>query len=100
MPKMLALKKIRKIVSKIFSLPFLLLLKLYKLLISPFMQNSCRFEPSCSEYSYQAIKKHGVIKGGILTFSRLLRCNPMGGSGYDPVPEKFTLKKHTKKKNV
>lgn len=97
---MFALKKIRSIVSKILSLPFLLLLKLYKFLISPFLQSSCRFEPSCSEYSYQAIKKHGVIKGGILTFSRLLRCNPLGGSGYDPVPEKFTLKKSKEKQNV
>ncbi|MBI2029016.1 membrane protein insertion efficiency factor YidD [Candidatus Gottesmanbacteria bacterium] len=46
---------------------------------------SCRFTPTCSEYSYKAIKKHGIIKGLILSFKRILRCNPLSKGGYDPV---------------
>lgn len=45
----------------------------------------CRFEPTCSEYSYQAIEKYGVLKGGKLSLKRFVRCNPWGRSGYDPV---------------
>lgn len=64
-------------------------LKFYKKIISPlihsFSPNSgCRFYPSCSEYGYQAIEKHGLIKGGIKTLKRILKCHPFGGSGYDP----------------
>ena len=56
----------------------------------------CRFMPSCSNYGIEALRKHGAIKGSILTIYRILRCNPWGGSGYDPVPEKFTLKREKK----
>lgn len=52
--------------------------------------------PSCSNYGIEALRKHGAIKGSILTIYRILRCNPWGGSGYDPVPEKFTLKRKKK----
>ena len=58
----------------------------YKACISPFFPPSCRFTPTCSEYAIEALKKHGPIKGVWLTFKRILRCNPWGGSGYDPVP--------------
>ncbi len=56
---------------------------------------ACRFYPTCSEYAGEAIKKHGIFKGGILAIYRLVRCNPWGGSGLDPVPEEFVI---TKKK--
>ncbi|MBP5287685.1 MAG: membrane protein insertion efficiency factor YidD [Elusimicrobiales bacterium] len=46
----------------------------------------CRFNPSCSQYAYQAVKKHGVLKGGWLAFKRLCRCHPFGSHGHDPVP--------------
>ena len=52
--------------------------------------------PSCSNYGIEALRKHGAIKGSILAIYRILRCNPWGGSGYDPVPEKFTLKSEKK----
>ncbi|KAI5072696.1 hypothetical protein GOP47_0012802 [Adiantum capillus-veneris] len=52
--------------------------------ISPFLPSSCRFIPTCSEYSMQAYKKYGVLKGTILTAWRLLKCNPLGPSGFDP----------------
>ncbi|MCS6818899.1 MAG: membrane protein insertion efficiency factor YidD [Chitinophagales bacterium] len=61
-------------------------IRLYQRLISPILPPSCRFSPTCSEYSIQAIQKHGIFKGFYLALRRLLRCHPWGGSGYDPVP--------------
>lgn len=58
----------------------------YKLAVSPLMPPACRFVPTCSEYGYEAIAKYGIIRGGRLALWRILRCNPFGGSGYDPVP--------------
>ncbi|KNA20420.1 hypothetical protein SOVF_052590 [Spinacia oleracea] len=60
------------------------MLNFYKREISPLMPKSCRYVPSCSEYSMIAYKKYGVAKGTILTAWRLCRCNPLGGSGFDP----------------
>lgn len=59
-------------------------LQFYKREISPILPGSCRFVPTCSEYGMQAFKKYGVVKGAILTAWRLSRCNPLGGSGFDP----------------
>lgn len=72
------------------------LIKVYQYTLSPFIGRNCRFMPSCSNYGIEALRKHGAIKGSILTIYRILRCNPWGGSGYDPVPEKFTLKRKKK----
>ncbi len=58
----------------------------YQTCISPFTPPACRFTPTCSEYAKQALKKHGPVKGLALAVWRILRCNPWGGSGYDPVP--------------
>ncbi|KAG0559328.1 hypothetical protein KC19_10G097000 [Ceratodon purpureus] len=60
------------------------ILQFYKREISPLLPGSCRFVPTCSEYGMQAFKKYGVVKGTILTAWRLSRCNPLGGSGFDP----------------
>jgi len=62
------------------------LIRVYQLFISPLLQPSCRFEPSCSHYAQEAIAAHGAWRGSIMTVRRLLRCHPWGGSGYDPVP--------------
>ena len=78
--------------KKITSYPFIFLLKVYKLIVSPFLPRSCRFEPSCSSYSKEAFLKYGFFKGSILTIMRLLRCHPFGDWSYDPVPENFKLK--------
>lgn len=74
-------------------LPFLLLgglmrflIRGYQLVLSPILPSSCRYTPTCSQYGLDAIKKHGPFKGGYLTFRRILRCNPWGGHGHDPVP--------------
>ncbi len=61
-------------------------IKAYQKYISPQKKPCCRFYPTCSEYAVQAIRKHGVFKGGALAAYRILRCNPFGKCGYDPVP--------------
>jgi putative membrane protein insertion efficiency factor len=71
----------------IFSSPFVFVLYLYKWILSPLLPNACRFVPTCSEYGVEALKKHGLLKGGWLTLKRIGRCQPWGGSGYDPVPD-------------
>ncbi len=58
----------------------------YRHCISPLTPAACRYTPTCSQYAVEAIKKYGPFKGGWLAFRRILRCNPWGGSGYDPVP--------------
>ncbi|MGI8406442.1 MAG: membrane protein insertion efficiency factor YidD [Thermomicrobiales bacterium] len=61
-------------------------IRFYRRGISPNLPPSCRFHPSCSEYAYEAIEKYGIIRGGRLAIWRILRCNPFGGKGWDPVP--------------
>ncbi len=65
----------------------LTLIKLYKKTFSPinFGINTCRFTPSCADYTSQAIEKYGVFKGSLLGFARILRCNPFSKGGFDPV---------------
>jgi len=60
-------------------------LGLYKRYISPALPHSCRYQPTCSEYAMEAVERHGVLRGAWMAALRLLRCNPFGGSGYDPV---------------
>ncbi|HLP98159.1 MAG TPA: membrane protein insertion efficiency factor YidD [Sideroxyarcus sp.] len=65
---------------------FLLLIKGYQWLISPVLPPTCRFSPSCSQYSHEAISKYGAFKGTWLSVKRIGRCNPWHPGGYDPVP--------------
>jgi len=58
----------------------------YQRTLSPLLPSSCRFSPSCSHYSQEAVEKYGVVKGVWLGIKRLGRCRPLGGQGYDPVP--------------
>jgi hypothetical protein len=62
------------------------LIRLYQMTFSRLMPPSCRFEPSCSYYGYEAIRKYGAIKGSWMAVSRIARCNPLNPGGYDPVP--------------
>lgn len=64
----------------------MLMIRGYQKFISPFFPPSCRFEPTCSTYGYEAIEKYGIIKGGWMAFRRILRCHPWNRGGYDPVP--------------
>ena len=63
------------------------LIRFYQRFISPLLPPSCRFEPSCSQYGYQAIERYGVLRGGWLALKRIARCHPFHPGGYDPVPE-------------
>jgi len=65
---------------------FILLIRIYQYTLSPFIGRSCRYTPTCSTYSVDAIKKYGPFKGGWLAIKRISSCNPWGGSGWDPVP--------------
>ena len=75
-----------KVLKYILVFPLLLAVKLYQLCISPLKPSTCRFEPTCSQYAFEALRKHGLIKGLYLSVRRVLRCHPWGGHGYDPVP--------------
>ena len=61
-------------------------IKAYQFTLSPLIGRSCRYQPTCSNYGIEAIRKYGPYKGFWLTLKRVLSCNPWGGSGYDPVP--------------
>ena len=61
-------------------------IRLYQLTLSGFVGNACRHQPTCSEYGYEAIARHGLLKGSWLTLKRVVRCGPFGSSGFDPVP--------------
>ena len=62
------------------------LVRLYQLTLAGLFPASCRFEPSCSHYAMEALRQHGALTGTVLAVRRVLRCNPWGGMGYDPVP--------------
>jgi putative membrane protein insertion efficiency factor len=68
--------------------PLLGLLWIYRRALSPFLGVNCRFAPSCSEYATQALREYGAFRGGWLALKRVCRCHPLGGSGYDPLPER------------
>jgi len=72
--------------KRIFSLLLIIPIKIYQTIISPLLGPSCRFTPTCSQYAVEAIQKYGPFKGSWLSFKRILKCHPWGGSGYDPVP--------------
>ncbi|MEM8791693.1 MAG: membrane protein insertion efficiency factor YidD [Pseudomonadota bacterium] len=73
---------------------FLILpIRAYRLFLSPWVGHSCRFQPSCSAYAIEALQTHGPLRGLWFTLRRLVRCNPLGASGYDPVPDVGIKKK-------
>ena len=66
----------------------ILIIKTYQITLSPLIGNNCRFHPTCSEYTIQAVNEHGVYRGLILGVKRISKCHPLGPKGYDPVPDK------------
>ena len=64
------------------------LIRIYKMIISPYMPGQCRFDPTCSSFAFEAIEIRGVVRGSWLATKRVIRCHPGGSRGYDPVPEK------------
>ena len=71
---------------KFLNFIFIIPIKLYQILLSPLLGQSCRYHPTCSQYAVEAIEKYGPIKGIWLGIKRIVRCHPWGGSGHDPVP--------------
>ena len=72
--------------KKVIIFPFLAIIKFYQNFISPLLPPTCRYTPTCSEYAKQSLVKHGLIKGSFISIKRIIKCNPWGGNGYDPVP--------------
>ena len=72
--------------GRVLAWPLLGLVWLYRLLVSPWLGNNCRYDPSCSQYALDALRAHGAFRGSLLAVQRIGRCHPWGGSGYDPVP--------------
>ena len=80
------MKKNRFWINNFFAKIFIFLIKVYQYTFAFWLGGKCRFTPSCSEYSLEAFKKYGFIKGFKLSFKRILSCRPGGRSGYDPLP--------------
>ena len=76
------------ILRKLLIYPFIALVRFYQVAISPYTPSTCRYTPTCSTYTIEALKTHGLFKGGWLSIKRIASCNPWGGCGYDPVPPK------------
>ncbi len=85
---MVVLKKLIGYAYKALILLAIIPVKVYQYTISPLFPASCRHVPTCSEYTIQALRIHGLLKGGWLAMKRILRCHPWGTYGYDPVPPK------------
>jgi putative membrane protein insertion efficiency factor len=77
----------------IFTYLLIKIIKIYKFLISPLLGNSCRYLPTCSEYSIDALKTYGFLRGVFLSIKRILSCHPWGNGGFDPVKKKMKVKK-------
>ena len=79
-------------INKIFSFILILPIRFYQLTISPLLPQSCRHIPTCSSYTIEALKVHGVFKGSWLAIKRFSKCHPWGTHGYDPVPRRKNKK--------
>ena len=84
--------RLTNFLMKFLTFPFILLIRFYQSAISPYLPATCRYHPTCSQYSIEALEKHGLFFGSYLAVRRILSCHPWGKSGYDPVPEKFKRK--------
>ncbi|UZH54379.1 membrane protein insertion efficiency factor YidD [Salinimicrobium tongyeongense] len=73
--------------------PLIGLVRIYQRFISPLTPATCRYTPTCSQYTVEALQTHGLFKGGWLSVKRIASCNPWGGQGYDPVPKKLQEEK-------
>ncbi|MFW5679982.1 MAG: membrane protein insertion efficiency factor YidD [Pseudomonadota bacterium] len=76
----------RRSIGRVLALPLIGLVLVYRYGVSPLLGRPCRFQPTCSDYALEALRRHGGVRGGWLTVRRVTRCHPWGGAGYDPVP--------------
>ena len=80
---------LKKYLNNLLIAPVIIIIKTYQLLLSPILKTNCRYLPTCSEYSITAFKEHGLLNGFCYSLKRILKCHPLGGHGYDPVPKKI-----------
>ena len=86
--------------ASILAVPFIWLVKFYQAAVSPYLGSNCRYTPTCSQYTVEALRMHGLFTGGWLAIKRITSCHPWGGHGYDPVPTKEELKKRIPYKKI
>lgn len=73
-------------IGKVWAFIFVIMIKLYRLLLSPVLGPCCRFYPSCSAYAIEALQRKGFLRGSVLLLKRILKCHPWHDGGYDPIP--------------
>ncbi|NPA46288.1 MAG: membrane protein insertion efficiency factor YidD [Chlorobi bacterium] len=83
----------KKFLHTLTVMPLIWLVRFYQAAISPYLGSSCRYTPTCSQYTIEALQRHGLLTGGWLAVRRIASCHPWGGQGYDPVPTEEELKK-------
>ena len=74
--------------NKIIIYPFIFFIKTYQIIISPFLGKNCRYLPTCSEYTIESLKLHGLLKGLYFSLKRIIKCHPFGGHGFDPISKR------------
>jgi putative membrane protein insertion efficiency factor len=79
---------LQRTISKLITWPLILLVRVYQLVVSPFLGQNCRFHPTCSSYTITALQRYGCVKGLWLSARRIVKCHPLHPGGVDPVPEK------------
>ena len=80
---------IKKYLNNLLIILIIFIIKTYQFFLSPILKANCRYLPTCSEYSINALKEYGLGKGVYYSLKRILKCHPFGGHGYDPVPKKI-----------
>lgn len=80
------MEKLKKAIDAAAQALIVVFIRTYRFTLGPLMPMSCRFEPSCSRYALEAVRKHGPWRGSALATLRIIRCNPLNAGGYDPVP--------------
>ena len=74
--------------NKIFIYPLIFIIKIYQFIFSPLISKNCRYLPTCSEYAIESLKLHGLLRGSFFAIRRILKCHPLGGHGFDPIPKR------------
>jgi uncharacterized protein len=82
-----------RLLKKILIFPLVFLVRFYQVAISPYLLKTCRYQPTCSHYTIEALQVHGLWKGGWMATKRIFSCHPWGGSGFDPVPRAEKVEK-------
>ena len=73
-------------IERALTTALMIIIRVYKVVLSPVLPPSCRFTPTCSTYALEALRRHGLRRGVVLAVRRILKCHPLGGGGFDPVP--------------